>query len=410
MTATRQFIYGINYWPINKAMYWWRNYDYQEVEKDFTRLSGNGFKVIRIFLTWEDFQPHPDYVSTSALNNLKRTADLAASFNIQLMPTFFCGHMSGVNWMPYWMLNNKQQPGNNRFPVYSQGSLKNASIHNFYTPEIIQIQLLQIREVCSALRGHEAIFAYDLGNETSNCSIPGSREDAHMWLQAMTSCIRQNSNNSPVTLGMHAEDLEEDRNLWPEDAALFCDFLSMHGYPFYLSWVDDNLDPYILPFLGIITEWLGKKPVLFQEFGAPSIPIIPPLPEDSYINDLKCPLWKEEEVLTYYQKALQLLNKYNMTGAFAWCFADYAPELWTKAPLNLNPHERHFGLFRHDGTEKAAVEAFNQQFVEDLGLTTSNLYSWLDEFDRNSFYKNPKNNLRKMFDRYKQSVRDNFKF
>ena len=52
-----------------------------------------------------------------------------------------------------------------------------------------------------------------------------------------------------MILGMHAEDLEEI-GTWPQDAARYCDFLCMHGYPFYLDWVEDELDARVLPFLG----------------------------------------------------------------------------------------------------------------------------------------------------------------
>ncbi len=34
----------------------------------------------------------------------------------------------------------------------------------------------------------------------------------------------------------------------------------------------------VLPFLGLLTRWLGGKPVLFEEFGAPSRPVLYPYP------------------------------------------------------------------------------------------------------------------------------------
>jgi hypothetical protein len=64
----------------------------------------------------------------------------------------------------------------------------------------------------------------------------------------MTTVITAADGNNLVTLGMHAEDLEEDRHLRPQDAAVFCDILSMHGFPFYLHWVDDPLDYELPPF------------------------------------------------------------------------------------------------------------------------------------------------------------------
>lgn len=57
--AYQKFITGIDYWPANMAMYWWRNLEAREVEEDFKRLVENKFQLVRIFLTWEDFQVTP---------------------------------------------------------------------------------------------------------------------------------------------------------------------------------------------------------------------------------------------------------------------------------------------------------------------------------------------------------------
>jgi len=83
------FIKGINYWPSRKAMYWWNNFDNCEVELDFRQLSAFKFNTVRIFLLWEDFQPHPDQISALALDHLQITADIAARNKLKIIPTFF---------------------------------------------------------------------------------------------------------------------------------------------------------------------------------------------------------------------------------------------------------------------------------------------------------------------------------
>ena len=40
-------------------MDWWSLYDRAEVEDDFARIAASGFDSVRIFLTWEAFQPGP---------------------------------------------------------------------------------------------------------------------------------------------------------------------------------------------------------------------------------------------------------------------------------------------------------------------------------------------------------------
>ena len=164
---SNRFIKGINYWPASQAMYWWKGFDLLETEKDFRKLREFQLNLIRIFLIWEDFQPQPDRISLAILDNLKRLCDLADRLDMQLMPTFFCGHMSGINWIPEWMLD--EAPAVQRFPIYANGRLQLASIRNFYVDEaMLEAQLLQVRKISESLAGHPAIFAYDLGNESSN--------------------------------------------------------------------------------------------------------------------------------------------------------------------------------------------------------------------------------------------------
>jgi len=408
MSDKQKFLTGINYWPAQKAMYWWRDFEVQEVEEDFIKLAENNFRLVRIFLTWEDFQPAPDKISTTSIDHLKKTADLASAYGLRLMPTFFCGHMSGINWMPEWMLAPGE--GGRRFPVFSNNQASWAHIRNCYIdPKVIEAQTTQIQMVVTALRGHEAIFAYDLGNEASNWVIPPQRSDAQKWLETMIAQIRNHSPETKVTLGMHAEDLEEDRQLWPQDAACYCDFLCMHGYPYYLRWVDDPIDPDLVPFLGIITAWLGQKPVLFQEFGVPTHSVLPPTLPAEYESMCQCPLWTEEEAGIYYNKVLQRLGGAGMMGGMAWCYADYAPLLWNKQPLDDILHERHFGMFRHDGTAKPAVEIFRRFedtpviYEPDLFYVT---YPWLNEKDREKFYLHPRNNLSRLYQKYKEWLKE----
>lgn len=390
---------GVNYWPVRKAMYWWKTFDAAEVERDFACLQACHINTVRIFLTWEDFQPLPDQVSRMCLDNLRVTADLAAAYNLSLMPTFFCGHMSGVNWIPNWALLAQEQP--QCFPVYCQNQLSRRIIRNFYhDEEIKQAQLLQVREVCSSLSGHPAVAAYDLGNESSNCCIPAHREAGRQWLQEMQAAIQAAHPGSAITLGMHAEDLEEDRHLWPQDAAGYCDFLSMHGYPFYLSWVDQD-DVYLLPFLGTITAWLGGAPVLFQEFGWPSKPA-QSAERPNQQMDVKTPLWSEKQIDAFYNQALALLQAGGMIGALGWCFADYHPQLYDQPPLQENCHERYFGLTRWDGSVKPALKTLGAW--TDKPRCPQELPAWLKNENPDCFYDDPTGNLQRWFKDYKSEM------
>ncbi|MEX1333837.1 MAG: hypothetical protein AB1Z66_00895, partial [Candidatus Limnocylindrales bacterium] len=103
------FPVGVNYWPRRKAMYWWRDFERDEVAEEFDVIAGLGMRLVRLFLLWEDFQPTPDTVSAQALDHLTAVAEVAAERGLGLDVTFFTGHMSGPNWSPAWLLGGSER-------------------------------------------------------------------------------------------------------------------------------------------------------------------------------------------------------------------------------------------------------------------------------------------------------------
>jgi hypothetical protein len=145
-----RFIIGINYWPGNAGLYWWRMFAPAQVKRDFSLLAEYRFDVSRIFLMWEDFQPGMGMVSTQALHHLVEVADIAHDRRLQILPTFFCGHLLGINWAPDWLL----LPGKSRggFPVGTGGKVSPSSVRNmFQDREVRKAQKLFLHEVVNAL-------------------------------------------------------------------------------------------------------------------------------------------------------------------------------------------------------------------------------------------------------------------
>jgi endo-1,4-beta-mannosidase len=393
---TMKFQLGINYWPISSAMYWWQRFDHDEVEHDFERIRRAGFDSIRIFLLWEDFQPAPNQVASSALANLVTVADIAAHNNLALIPTLFTGHMSGVNWIPAWALEPVNSIVPQRFRVVSGGKVVHAALKNWYTDEqVLTAQSYLAQQVALALHQHPALWAYDLGNENSNCVIPPSRASAIRWLTAITAAIRAVDVATPITIGLHMEDLEEDRRLGPAEAALTCDFLCMHGYPMYATWAKNASDELLLPFLGLITHWLSGKEVLFAEFGAPTLP-----GQDQ--RQLPMPptiLLEETLAAAFTERALERLVNAGFLGAMLWCYGDYAKPLWGVPPLDQAKHERHFGLWREDYTPKPALQSVKQFSHTARGDVRDDRFAWID-IPHSDFYTQPRDNLHALYQKF----------
>jgi endo-1,4-beta-mannosidase len=390
-----EFITGVNYWPIESAMDWWHRFDAGVVEEDFSRIRDAGLGAVRIFLLWEDFQPHPSKVSTKVLDQLVRVMEIGSEKGLHLMPTLFTGHMSGMNYLPLWMLELKESE--DRFPVFSEGEKRKNAIRNFYLDrEVIEAQRLLVREVSGALQGHPALWAWDLGNEPSNIVLPPSRNHTLVWLEEMVSELKKRDETIPVTLGLHQEDLEEDRKMGPKEVAAFCDFLSMHTYSIYAKWVDGPLDGDVSPFLGLLTQWLGSKKVLIEEVGVSSRSRV----------SLTSNLFKEGEMIVsedrayeYYERLLPKLTGFGFLGVLFWCYGDYSKRLWDQAPFDEKKHERYFGLFYEDRTPKSFVPLLKSLRGQKERISIT--FDWID-IEPDEYFKDPAKHLSQLYRRFKE--------
>jgi len=378
-------------------MAWWDAFDPAEVAEDFRRIAGAGLGSVRLFLMWEAFQPEVGVVDHVMLERLVRVADLALDAGLQIMPTLFTGHMSGVNWIPSWALGGSDRDP--RFRVIADGRPSARGLRNWYTDaSVADAQALLASESASALAGHRALWAWDLGNENSNCVVPPDRAAGLRWLEQMASAIRGADGAALITTGLHMEDLEHDRNLGPHEAARVCDFLTMHGYPIYAEWAGGPTDEHLAPFLAEVTRWLGGgMDVLFSEFGLPTFRGEDPdqWQEASTSRSL---VVEEHDAARYTARVLDGLRRAGCTGAMLWCYTDYPPALWSTPPLDESVHERTFGLWRADGWAKPSVETIapyrNARRLDppDEG--------WID-IDAATFWARPEGELPRLYGRYR---------
>jgi endo-1,4-beta-mannosidase len=336
------------------------------------------------------------------LARLVGVADLAAGLGLELIPTLFTGHMSGVNWIPPWALGGSD--GVPRFRVVSGGTVVGRGLRNWYSDPVVgDAQVLFAAEAAAALAGHEAVWVWDLGNENSNCVVPPNRSSARAWLARLSSAIRSADATALVTVGLHMEDVEEDRRLGPREASEACELLSMHGYPIYAPWADGPTDDELLPFLARVTRWLGEgRDVLFSEFGLPTYRSA--AHEQTAGGRCRTPLVEEEVAGAYTTAALEGLRRAGCIGALLWCYSDYDPALWESPPFDLAPHERTFGLWRIDGSPKPAVAAI-AAFVGAERCTPGLADAWID-IDRDEFLLDPSVQLPRLYRRYREQARD----
>lgn len=354
------FLVGVNYWPRTKAMFWWKQFDPEETRRDFAEIASWNLDGVRIFLMWEDFMPEPHAADPGMLERLRQVLDLAHMDGLQVIVTLFTGHMSGVNWLPLWLLDGERE-SDPRFRLIAGGRAVKGRLRDLYEdPLALEAQVRMLEAAAQALQDHPALLAWDLGNEPDLVLRPRTPEAAARWLSTLTRALRAIDRAHPITIGFHSPVLEEDLGFRIRALAPMLDFLCMHGYPVYAQWARHPLDEQMLAFLTRLTASLGGKPVLFEEFGLPTAPPGQPTQririqlEDRAFETV---LVSEEEAAAFHERALEALHQAGALGAFIWCFSDYHPDLWDRPPCDRLVHERHFGLLRPDGSRKPAVEA-----------------------------------------------------
>ena len=367
-----RFSLGINYWPRRSAMHMWQRFDPGEIAEDMARLADLGIDSVRFFLRWADFQPDPLRMDRTMLARLERVMELIGAAGLRAMPTLFCGHMSGVNWLPSWTLDPTR--ANGRFRTITEAGESPYGIGDMYTGKLLVAQRLFARETGAALRGHPAVLAWDLGNEFSNICEPASADDAREWSKRLTDDL-QHASGHPVTGGIHGEDVTRERNIRPSSIAEPWAFATMHGYSVYSDFARSRTDPDVVPFLGALAASLTGKPVLFSEFGNPTcppgkrspyervpLPGEPPLPEipasDLVYASYAC--LDEHEMATYATAVLERLHAQGRLGGYWWCWADYHDDLQATPPFDRAPHELTFGIVRSDGSAKPVAAALSR--------------------------------------------------
>ena len=336
-----RFELGCNYWPRRTAMYMWRELDLGEVRAELAHMRDIGFRVVRFFLLTEDFLPAPDRVASDKLSQLVEVARIASEEHIATIPTLITINMSGKMWWPAWI--HAPRP-----------SL-------FADPTLLRAQALLVESCARALAGDASIRAFDLSNELDDAQPVPTRDAGWLWTALLTAAVRRGAPGVPVQVGAHLPSLRSTTHLRIDDLAGVVDEDCMHAYPLYCDVARGFLDPELVPFSCALTRELAdqNRPTLMHEFGICTAPRGNPgsmIHDDFLGRPLPQYLASEEEAALYYAQVLERLAATGAAGAYAWCYADYAPELYVRAPFDRAVRERSFGLIRSDGSEKPAVE------------------------------------------------------
>ena len=310
--------------------------------------------------------------------------------------------MSGVNWIPAWALGGTDR--DDRFRVVSDGRVNGSGLRNWYSdPLIVRAQALLATEAAGALAGHEAVWMWDLGNENSNCVIPPTASIRAGV--AATDRLRDpyGRPGAPgVTVGLHMEDLENDRMLGPREAVrgMRC---PLDARLSHLCPLGGRPHRRAAPALPGRCHALARRRPRRAVRGVRS-PDLPPGRSDRRGSQTPGRELSGRGGKLRPPTPNERLRRCKRRAAWARCSG--ATPTTTRPsgndpPLDLAVHERSFGLWRADGSPKPSV-AVVEAFAGARRLAGQDDYPWID-LEPDEFLVAPEVELPRLYGLYRTS-------
>lgn len=353
------FLIGCNYWASHAGTHTWSDWRPQVVEADFKQLSENGIKVLRVFPLWPDFQPiHQIYagegerkyiafkngqplpstgaaangMSEEQLDHFKTMADLAKKYNLKLVVGLITGWMSGQLYVP--------------------PALEGKNI--ITDPESMAWQHKFISTFVNRFKYHDAILAWDFGNECNVMEKITNPNQGYVWSAVMAGAIKSADPSRPVISGMHSLS-PSNKDPWRiVDQAATTDILTTHPYSLWTPYASQDGINTMRTILHGAAETkmygdIGGKPALLEETG-----VMGPMTGG------------ENEKVAFARTALFSNWAHDCRGTFWWCAYDQVS--FKYPPYNYASVEGELGLIREDRTPKPVLAAFKKfsEFIDKL--------------------------------------------
>ena len=329
------FLLGCNYWASNAGMRMWEMFDAAVLERDFQLLSKCGVDTIRVFPTWNAFQPIEDTkikwskfryrindqplqtqggLDAKQMQNFSVMLTLAEKYQLKVIVALITGWMSGGMFVPPFL----------------QGEDLIAS------PKALVWECRFIREFVQAFKDSNVIIAWEPGNECNAMSFDTTEDQNELWLSAITSAIREADATRPVYAGMHSLTSTGAWNLF--QTGYYTDIQTTHPYPAFTMYCNNEPMTCMRAALHAAAEstyysGIAKQPCLVEEIGT--------------LGPIRL---NEELEAEYFEKALVTAYQFGTTGFLWWCAFDQ--DRFDFAPYDVIAMEQNLGLFKFDGSAK----------------------------------------------------------
>ena len=338
----------------------WKRFDENVVRKDLKFLSEYGINCVRIFPSWDDFQPltrnpvpkssfydkfpyamrvnekdlltqkYASGLSEEKLEQFKTVLDIAKEYGMKVIVSLITGWMSGRRFVPTAFLE-KDLVGD---------------------PEVVVWQCRFIKDFVSEIKHYDNIIAWEPGNECNSLTTTADEHACEMWMMAITNAIRLADGTRPVYSGLHYTELNGKWNLNAQSR--YFDVVTTHPYPLFTEYCDiDELKEMRSSLHSAIesayyTSITGKV-CLVEEAGTLGAMVI----SDDFAPE-------------YFEQSLMTSLSVGATGYLWWCSFD---QKFDFAPYDVNSVERDLGLAYSNENAKPILEKMKEvtPILQEMG-------------------------------------------
>jgi len=319
---------GANFWSRTGGPRMWSRYDGDVVREELSTLADHGLTVTRSFCYWPDFVPEPERLDQEVLERFADFLDAHVELDMQTIPTFIVGHMSGENWDPPW------REGRDLYrDVW-----------------MVSQQAWLAGEIARRFGPHPAVVAWLVSNEMPLYGAEATSDEITAWARIVVQAVRAAGATQPISLGDGAWGVEvsgNDNGYSLRALAPLVDFFGPHSYPME----DDQARLSLTPAFACELAGSFGKPVVLEEFGVSS----------DFASD--------ENAAAHYRQVLYTTLLAGVRGWIAWNNCDY-DDIGDEDPYRHHVFELHFGLTDRKGRPKEQLRALASfaEFVRDLAV------------------------------------------
>lgn len=190
------FLLGMDFWPVS-----WEPFDRDALEGQLDHMAGRGLQVLRLPLTWTEFQPDIRRISDRCLRSLEAAVNLVTAYRLKVIPAAFA-----------------PGPSTDIYPPWAGGDRQS----------VLEGQLYFVEILTSYFRSHRSVLAWEL-----DFSSVRRIDLVEPWRDTLVPAAKEWDDQHPLGLGLTAEDLLEGQQTFLEGLGSSADFVALEWYGSY---------------------------------------------------------------------------------------------------------------------------------------------------------------------------------